>query len=173
MVCGAPRLVAHYYQSLREVRCWFCAPAAALHPSSPPALHLTVLAISYTLCLLLNDCIIPFRKLCLDRSRVHSASLPLPYRRVSAGQSDVLDVALPIARYSSLSAYGPVSSSILHRTTKKLNSVSLRLVMPPLLFAALSIPFTRLAYALFPAPMANGVIAGAYMFCKLVFIVCC
>ena len=42
---------------------------------------------------------------------------------------------------------------------------SLRLVMPPLLFAALSIPFTRLAYALFPTAMANGVIAGSYTFC--------
>ncbi|THH04049.1 hypothetical protein EW145_g5809 [Phellinidium pouzarii] len=40
----------------------------------------------------------------------------------------------------------------------------LRLVMPPILFAALSIPFTRLAYALFPTPMANGVIAGSYAF---------
>jgi 4-hydroxysphinganine ceramide fatty acyl 2-hydroxylase len=40
----------------------------------------------------------------------------------------------------------------------------LRLVMPPLLFAALSFPFTRLAYAIFPAWMANGVIAGAFAF---------
>ena len=38
--------------------------------------------------------------------------------------------------------------------------------MPPTLFAALSIPFTRLAYILFPAAMANGVISGAYTFCK-------
>ena len=38
--------------------------------------------------------------------------------------------------------------------------------MPPLLFAALSIPFTRLAYILFPVPMANGIIAGSYTFCK-------
>ena len=38
--------------------------------------------------------------------------------------------------------------------------------MPPTLFAALSIPFTRLAYILFPTAMANGVISGAYTFCK-------
>ncbi|KAI5120903.1 hypothetical protein M0805_003003 [Coniferiporia weirii] len=40
----------------------------------------------------------------------------------------------------------------------------LRLVMPPLLFAALSLPFTRLAYALFPTPVANGIISGSYTF---------
>lgn len=40
----------------------------------------------------------------------------------------------------------------------------LRLVMPPLLFTALSLPFTRLAYKLFPTYMANGVISGAFFF---------
>lgn len=35
--------------------------------------------------------------------------------------------------------------------------------MPPPLFAALSFPFTRLAYIIFPsAAMANGVISGAF-----------
>ena len=38
--------------------------------------------------------------------------------------------------------------------------------MPPVLFTVLSFPFTRLAYILFPVPMANGVISGAFAFCK-------
>jgi hypothetical protein len=40
----------------------------------------------------------------------------------------------------------------------------LRLVMPPTLFAALSYPFTRLAYLLFPVWMANGIISGSFAF---------
>ncbi|KAI0694956.1 oxidoreductase [Cytidiella melzeri] len=40
----------------------------------------------------------------------------------------------------------------------------LRLVMPPALFAALSYPFTQLAHTLFPAAMANAIIAGAFTF---------
>ena len=36
--------------------------------------------------------------------------------------------------------------------------------MPPLLFLVLSYPFTRLAHLLVPAPIANGIIAGAYTF---------
>ncbi|KAI0340407.1 oxidoreductase [Trametopsis cervina] len=40
----------------------------------------------------------------------------------------------------------------------------LRLVMPPVLFAILSYPFTQLAHALFPAAMANSIIAGAFTF---------
>jgi 4-hydroxysphinganine ceramide fatty acyl 2-hydroxylase len=39
--------------------------------------------------------------------------------------------------------------------------------MPPLLFFALSYPFTNLAHAVFPTAMANGVISGAFVFCKL------
>lgn len=42
----------------------------------------------------------------------------------------------------------------------------LRLVMPPLLFTALSYPFTQLAHAIFPTAMANGTIAGAFAFCE-------
>lgn len=42
--------------------------------------------------------------------------------------------------------------------------------MPPILFAALSFPFTRLAYALFPVAIANGIISGAFGFCELHFI---
>ncbi|EJD05404.1 fatty acid-2 hydroxylase [Fomitiporia mediterranea MF3/22] len=42
--------------------------------------------------------------------------------------------------------------------------IMLRLVMPPVLFSALSFPFTRLAYYLFPTAMANGVISGAFAF---------
>lgn len=38
--------------------------------------------------------------------------------------------------------------------------------MPPPLFFMLSYPFTRLGYALFPTPIANGIISGAFGFCK-------
>lgn len=41
----------------------------------------------------------------------------------------------------------------------------LRLVMPPILFAALSFPFTQLAHKVFPTAYANGIIAGAFAFC--------
>ncbi|KAI0711369.1 oxidoreductase [Earliella scabrosa] len=40
----------------------------------------------------------------------------------------------------------------------------LRLVMPPVLFMFLSFPMTQLAHVLFPAAMANAVIAGSYVF---------
>ncbi|KAF9063724.1 hypothetical protein BDP27DRAFT_1299516 [Rhodocollybia butyracea] len=40
----------------------------------------------------------------------------------------------------------------------------LRLVMPPPLFAMLEWPMTRLAYKLFPLPVANGIISGAFVF---------
>jgi 4-hydroxysphinganine ceramide fatty acyl 2-hydroxylase len=40
----------------------------------------------------------------------------------------------------------------------------LRLVMPPTLFFVLQLPFTQLAYALFPVAVANGIIAGAFTF---------
>ncbi|KIY70836.1 fatty acid-2 hydroxylase [Cylindrobasidium torrendii FP15055 ss-10] len=40
----------------------------------------------------------------------------------------------------------------------------LRLVMPPTLFTALQYPFTQLAYKLFPTPVANGIISGAFTF---------
>jgi 4-hydroxysphinganine ceramide fatty acyl 2-hydroxylase len=36
--------------------------------------------------------------------------------------------------------------------------------MPPLLFTVLSYPFTQLGHALFPAAIANGIIAGAFTF---------
>ena len=42
----------------------------------------------------------------------------------------------------------------------------LRLVMPPILFGALQLPFTQLGYVLFPASIANGIISGAFTFCK-------
>lgn len=38
--------------------------------------------------------------------------------------------------------------------------------MPPLLFGILQAPFTRLAYILFPTPVANGIISGSFAFCK-------
>jgi 4-hydroxysphinganine ceramide fatty acyl 2-hydroxylase len=42
----------------------------------------------------------------------------------------------------------------------------LRLVMPPPLFFFLSFPMTRLAYLIFPVPIANAIIAGAFTFCE-------
>ncbi|TFK49432.1 Inositolphosphorylceramide-B hydroxylase [Heliocybe sulcata] len=53
---------------------------------------------------------------------------------------------------------------LLHGIHHYLPMDRLRLVMPPVLFSALSFPFTRLAYLLFPTAMANGVIAGSFMF---------
>ena len=38
----------------------------------------------------------------------------------------------------------------------------MRLVMPPILFAALQTPFTNLAHSIFPNWMANGIIAGSF-----------
>lgn len=46
------------------------------------------------------------------------------------------------------------------------SSFRLRLVMPPTLFFVLQLPFTQLAYVLFPVAVANGIIAGAFTFCK-------
>jgi hypothetical protein len=45
-------------------------------------------------------------------------------------------------------------------------SIRLRLVMPPPLFFVLQLPFTQLAYVLFPVAMANGIIAGSFTFCQ-------
>ncbi|KAI0938568.1 hypothetical protein AcV5_000217 [Taiwanofungus camphoratus] len=53
---------------------------------------------------------------------------------------------------------------LLHGIHHYLPMDRLRLVMPPAMFAALSFPMTRLAHALFPAAMANGIIAGSYVF---------
>ncbi|PWN51308.1 Inositolphosphorylceramide-B hydroxylase [Violaceomyces palustris] len=51
---------------------------------------------------------------------------------------------------------------LLHGVHHYLPMDRLRLVMPPVLFAALSYPFTQLAYALFPVAVANGIISGAF-----------
>ena len=51
---------------------------------------------------------------------------------------------------------------LLHGIHHYLPMDRLRLVMPPLLFTVLSLPFTRLAYSLFPAAVANGIISGAF-----------
>ena len=42
----------------------------------------------------------------------------------------------------------------------------LRLVMPPVLFVVLSTPMTKLAHFIFPTAVANGVISGAFTFCR-------
>lgn len=38
----------------------------------------------------------------------------------------------------------------------------MRLVMPPVLFFTLELPFTTLAHLILPRPVANGVISGAF-----------
>jgi len=53
---------------------------------------------------------------------------------------------------------------LLHGIHHNLPMDKMRLVMPPTLFAALQYPFTQLAYFILPNWMANGVIAGAFMF---------
>ncbi|QRV81918.1 cytochrome b5 [Ceratobasidium sp. AG-Ba] len=53
---------------------------------------------------------------------------------------------------------------LLHGIHHYLPMDRLRLVMPPILFASLSFPFTRLAYLLFPTSVANGIISGAFAF---------
>jgi 4-hydroxysphinganine ceramide fatty acyl 2-hydroxylase len=41
--------------------------------------------------------------------------------------------------------------------------------MPPILFGALSYPFTRLGYFLFPTSWANCIIAGSFTYCERPF----
>ncbi|KAK0498323.1 oxidoreductase [Armillaria luteobubalina] len=53
---------------------------------------------------------------------------------------------------------------LLHGVHHYLPMDRMRLVMPPILFTALQFPFTQLAYKLFPTPVANGIIAGAFAF---------
>ncbi|GBE87411.1 oxidoreductase [Sparassis latifolia] len=53
---------------------------------------------------------------------------------------------------------------LLHGVHHYLPMDRLRLVMPPAMFAALEAPMTALAHALFPAAVANGIIAGAFTF---------
>jgi 4-hydroxysphinganine ceramide fatty acyl 2-hydroxylase len=45
--------------------------------------------------------------------------------------------------------------------------------MPPVMFAALQFPFTRLAYVLFPTAVANGIISGSFAFCEYFEITFC
>lgn len=51
---------------------------------------------------------------------------------------------------------------LLHGIHHYLPMDRMRLVMPPILFAALSYPFTQLAHAIFPQAIANGIISGAF-----------
>ncbi|KAH9941189.1 oxidoreductase [Epithele typhae] len=53
---------------------------------------------------------------------------------------------------------------LLHGIHHYLPMDRLRLVMPPVMFSALSFPMTRLAHLIFPTAMANSVIAGAFTF---------
>jgi hypothetical protein len=68
--------------------------------------------------------------------------------------------------------YLPMDRFVLFARTQLamlIHVIRLRLVMPPALFGALQLPFTRLAYVLFPTPVANGIIAGAFTFCTFCF----
>lgn len=56
---------------------------------------------------------------------------------------------------------------LLHGIHHYLPMDRLRLVMPPTLFLALETPFTSLAHFVFPKAIANGIISGAFTFCKL------
>ncbi|TYJ51708.1 hypothetical protein B9479_007712 [Cryptococcus floricola] len=51
---------------------------------------------------------------------------------------------------------------LLHGVHHYLPMDRLRLVMPPLLFFVLQTPFTKLAHAIFPIAVANGIISGAF-----------
>ncbi|WFC99468.1 4-hydroxysphinganine ceramide fatty acyl 2-hydroxylase [Malassezia yamatoensis] len=51
---------------------------------------------------------------------------------------------------------------LLHGIHHFLPMDKMRLVMPPVMFAALSVPMLFLAHAVFPPAIANGVIAGSY-----------
>ena len=53
---------------------------------------------------------------------------------------------------------------LLHGIHHYLPMDRLRLVMPPTLFFALETPFTNIAHLILPAPVANGIIAGAFTF---------
>ncbi|KAJ7096720.1 oxidoreductase [Mycena belliarum] len=53
---------------------------------------------------------------------------------------------------------------LLHGVHHYLPMDRLRLVMPPVLFFTLQAPFTRLGHVIFPAPVANGIISGAFAF---------
>ena len=53
---------------------------------------------------------------------------------------------------------------LLHGIHHYLPMDRLRLVMPPTLFFMLETPFTNLAHLIFPAPIANGIIAGSFTF---------
>jgi 4-hydroxysphinganine ceramide fatty acyl 2-hydroxylase len=53
---------------------------------------------------------------------------------------------------------------LLHGIHHYLPMDRLRLVMPPTLFFALQVPFTKLAHVIFPKAVANGIIAGAFTF---------
>jgi len=59
-----------------------------------------------------------------------------------------------------------VSGDLIQLYVKLLTLTRLRLVMPPILFAVLAYPFTRLGHFLFPASWANCIIAGAFTYCK-------
>lgn len=61
---------------------------------------------------------------------------------------------------------------LLHGVHHYLPMDKLRLVMPPTLFFILETPFTQLAHVLFPIAVANGIITGAFTFCKSFVCVC-
>ncbi|POW18819.1 hypothetical protein PSHT_05408 [Puccinia striiformis] len=88
-----------------------------------------------------------FSVISLDFTRIHTPSFPVH-----------IDDVLPDKPFFLLLHF------LLHGVHHYLPMDRLRLVMPPILFAALSHPFTRLAYVLFPVPYANAIISGAFTF---------
>lgn len=103
----------------------------------------------------------------LDHVGIRNASVLVPHRRMAARSTVLSDATFLAARYPPLYAYGSVCNYLcgtiivliyFHR--------SLRLVMPPTLFAALQAPFTKLAHTIFPVAVANGIISGAFLFCE-------
>jgi 4-hydroxysphinganine ceramide fatty acyl 2-hydroxylase len=69
-----------------------------------------------------------------------------------------VDYYLPDANWAFLLHF------LLHGIHHYLPMDGLRLVMPPTLFFALETPMTNLAHTIFPASVANGIIAGAFTF---------
>lgn len=103
----------------------------------------------------------------LDHSGIHPPPVPFPYRSLPSGSPSSPYPPFPVAWCSPLLADGPVSKQDwgVLPVFETASSDRLRLVMPPVLFTSLSFPFTRLAHAVFPAAVANGLIAGAFTFC--------
>ena len=109
------------------------------------------------------------RKSHLDHSGICVASVLIPHRQLASWQASLPRVAFLDAWHPPLSSDGSVC--LFSQLTRNVDPWTvflrrLRLVMPPTLFFVLQLPFTQLAYVIFPVAVANGIIAGAFTFCK-------